>query len=161
MIFIALKIFLARILDVSIGTVRSVLSVKGHKYQAAVLAFFEVLIWFFVAREALNIPFSLIVPLAYSLGYATGTFIGGLLSDLIIKDNLMLLVITKRLSITYYLEKNGIRYSSLSLNNSYDDYKRLLLVIYLDNKKRSYIVNKVKNYDKEAIITYTNMKLAK
>ena len=54
MILTCLKIFLARIVDVSLGTIRTVLVVKGKSITPAVVAFFEVLIWFIVAREALN-----------------------------------------------------------------------------------------------------------
>ena len=41
-LLVCVKIFFGRILDVSIGTVRTVISVKGQKFAASVLAFFEV-----------------------------------------------------------------------------------------------------------------------
>ena len=53
LVFLCIKIFFARILDVSIGTVRTMIMVRGKMYITAILAFIEVFIWFLVAREAL------------------------------------------------------------------------------------------------------------
>ena len=52
---VCLSIFMARIVDVSIGVVRTIVMVKGSTKRAAILAFFEVLVWYMAAREALNI----------------------------------------------------------------------------------------------------------
>ena len=51
---LCLEVFVARILDVSIGVVRTMELVKEHTFRAVILAFFEVLIWFLVARQALS-----------------------------------------------------------------------------------------------------------
>ena len=96
-LLVCVKIFFGRILDVSIGTVRTVISVKGEKFAASVLAFFEVFIWYYVARSALNTPLtSVLVPISYSLGYATGTYIGTTLSRKAIKGNTSVQVITSK-----------------------------------------------------------------
>ena len=50
---IGLTVFFARFIDVSLGTMRVYLSVKGKKTFAAMLAFVEALIWFLVVRTAL------------------------------------------------------------------------------------------------------------
>lgn len=81
-LLLCIKIFFARILDVSIGTVRMLLIVRNKKLLGTLCAFIEVMIWFMVAREALNTELtSLFIPIAYSAGYATGTFIGATISD--------------------------------------------------------------------------------
>ena len=49
-----LEIFAARIIDVSLGTLRTVLFVKGKTIEPFIIAFFEVLVWYAVAKEALN-----------------------------------------------------------------------------------------------------------
>ena len=75
------KIFFARILDVTIATFRQNIMLKGKMFVGAFLAFLEILIWFFIAREALLIPIhNLWIPISYSLGYATGTLLGAYLS---------------------------------------------------------------------------------
>ena len=76
MLYICIKIFLARIVDVSLGTIRTVLVVKGKNITPAIVAFFEVLIWFYAAREALNTNIdSIFIPIFYAGGYAAGTYL--------------------------------------------------------------------------------------
>ena len=68
MLIICIKIFLTRILDVSLGTIRTILTVRNNKILASIICFFEVLIWFIVAREALVEIDNYLVPIFYSLG---------------------------------------------------------------------------------------------
>ena len=55
-ILLCIKIFFARILDVSISTIRTVFVLKGKTPIVAMLAFIEITIWFLIVREALNVP---------------------------------------------------------------------------------------------------------
>ena len=76
MFLICLKIFAARIVDVTLGTIRTITLVQGKTLKATFLAFFEVFIWFVIAREALNIELdSIVIPISYASGYALGTYI--------------------------------------------------------------------------------------
>ena len=73
---IPLLIFVARIFDVSIGTVRMIMVISGHRVASAALGFLEVLIWVLAlggAVEHLNNP---IAVLAFARGFSAGTLIG-------------------------------------------------------------------------------------
>lgn len=77
MIILCFKIFLARILDVTIGTIRTMFIVKGNKIIASIFAFFELIIWYYAAREALNTEInSILIPISYALGFGVGTYLG-------------------------------------------------------------------------------------
>ena len=90
-------IFFSRILDVSIGTVRTILTVRDNRKAAAALAFFEVMIWFLIVRKALNTnESSIFVAIAFAGGFASGTFIGGLVAKLIVPSNHLVQVITSK-----------------------------------------------------------------
>ena len=68
MALLCLKIFSARILDVSISTFRTMIMVRGEKIINAILAFIEVFIWFFAARSALTTNVNtILIPISYSL----------------------------------------------------------------------------------------------
>ena len=54
LLFLCLKIFFVRIIDVSMGTVATILTVKGKKILASVIGFIEILLWFLIVKEALN-----------------------------------------------------------------------------------------------------------
>ena len=89
-IILCIKIFLARIIDVSIGVIRTMELVKDHAIKAVILAFFEVLIWFLIAKEALTSnELNFLIAIFYSLGYACGTLIGAYLSKLLIPMQLI------------------------------------------------------------------------
>ena len=77
MLIICLKIFLVRIVDVSLGTVRTIFMIKEKKVVAALIAFVEVFIWFVIVQEALSLlEKNMFVAVAYAGGFSVGTFIG-------------------------------------------------------------------------------------
>ncbi len=78
---LCLKVYIGKVLEVSISCFRTVLMVKGKALLTAALAVIEGLIWFLVIREALvfeavTIYVLIFIALSYALGYATGNFIG-------------------------------------------------------------------------------------
>ncbi|NLM43798.1 MAG: DUF2179 domain-containing protein [Clostridiales bacterium] len=77
----ALLIFLARISDVSIGTLRTILLVKGNRKIAAFLGFFEVLIYLIVLSNVVGNLNKPILIVAYCLGYASGNLVGGKIEE--------------------------------------------------------------------------------
>jgi len=77
----AFLIFLARITDVSIGTLRTILLVKGNKRIAAFLGFFEVLIYLIVLGNVVGNLNKPILIFAYCLGYACGNLVGGKIEE--------------------------------------------------------------------------------
>lgn len=71
-----LVIFCLRIVDVSLSTVRILLSVRGHKRIVPVIGLVEVLIWLFAAGNAMRNLESGWHVLGYATGYATGNAVG-------------------------------------------------------------------------------------
>lgn len=81
MILTALFILLARVIDVSLGTIRILLLMQGSRLYAAIIGFFEFLIYIFILGtvvQHLDNPLNLIT---YSLGFALGNFIGSLFEE--------------------------------------------------------------------------------
>ena len=54
LLILCFKIFFVRIIDVSLGTFRTMETVKGKTKEATIIGFFELLIWFLIVKEALN-----------------------------------------------------------------------------------------------------------
>jgi uncharacterized protein YebE (UPF0316 family) len=70
-------IFFARVCDVSLGTVRTIITVQGRSVLAFFLGLFEVLIWItIVSTVVLQIKESPILVVFYAFGYATGNVVG-------------------------------------------------------------------------------------
>jgi uncharacterized protein YebE (UPF0316 family) len=80
-VILPILIFLSRIADVSIGTVRVILVSRRLKYLAPVAGFFEVLIWILVIGQIMKHLASPLCYVAYAGGFATGNFIGILIAE--------------------------------------------------------------------------------
>ena len=94
---LCIKIFFARICDVTLGTLRTIFTVKGKTIIAGIIAFIEVFIWFLVAKEALNTDVSSIfIVISYAGGYATGTILGTFISKKFINSLISVEVITTK-----------------------------------------------------------------
>lgn len=72
----ALLIFSLRIVDVSLGTLRIGMLVRGKHTVAGALSFFESLIWLLAAAKVLSTLDSPLQFVAYAGGYASGTMLG-------------------------------------------------------------------------------------
>lgn len=71
-----LAIFLARVMDVSLGTMRIIFTARGKYTLAPLLGFVEVFIWIVAVSQLVRNIHNLIAYLAYAAGFAAGTFIG-------------------------------------------------------------------------------------
>ena len=69
-------IFIARVLDVSLGTIRIVFVSRGKKVLAPIFGFFEVLIWLLAIGQIMKNMTNAACYLAYGIGFATGNFVG-------------------------------------------------------------------------------------
>jgi uncharacterized protein YebE (UPF0316 family) len=70
-------IFFARVLDVSIGTVRTIVTVQGRTTIAFCLAVIETVIWILVVSAVINqVKDAPILIAFYSVGFATGNVVG-------------------------------------------------------------------------------------
>jgi uncharacterized protein YebE (UPF0316 family) len=77
---LGIGIFALRIVDVSIGTVRTISVVQGHTGVAVFLGFFEVIIWIMaVAQVVSRIDTQPWLAPFYAGGYATGVGVGMLI----------------------------------------------------------------------------------
>jgi len=76
-----LLILLARVLDVSLATVRMLLVVRGKKYPAAAVGFVEATVYIAVLSRIMQNLSDPMKVLAYGLGFASGTLLGGFLEE--------------------------------------------------------------------------------
>jgi uncharacterized protein YebE (UPF0316 family) len=93
----ALFIFFARITDVSMGTLRMILLVKGQRKIAALIGFFEVMIYLIVLGKVVgNINKPLLI-IAYCLGYASGNYVGSKIEEKLSIGRLLVQIIVKEI----------------------------------------------------------------
>jgi uncharacterized protein YebE (UPF0316 family) len=79
--FQMLFIIVARICDVSMGTLRVAFIARGRKYFAAACGFTEVFIWIVVVSRILTGEQHLLTYVAYAFGFTCGTLVGMLIEE--------------------------------------------------------------------------------
>lgn len=159
MLFLCIKIFFARILDVSLGTVRTIFTVKGKNVIASLIGFIEICIWFTIVREALNTDeTSLWIMVSYAAGYATGTYIGGKLSNKIIKTNLSVQVITSNLKLAELLRSAGYAVSLINIQGQVETTDKYMLFIEIRNKNLTHLKEFIRQNDDKAFVVVNETK---
>jgi uncharacterized protein YebE (UPF0316 family) len=95
-IVLPLLIFLARICDQAIGTIRILFISRGDKWISPILGFIEVIIWVLAIRQILHNLSNVVGYVAYAGGFATGNFIGILLEERIAMGKRIVQIITQK-----------------------------------------------------------------
>lgn len=159
MFILCLKIFFVRILDVSLGTIRTMFVVRGKKSISSMIGFFEILVWFLVVKEALQTESnSIFIAISYSLGFATGNYIGALLSDKLITGNVSVQVFTNNNNLEKILREHGYGVSSVVYTGYEEEAHKHMLFINVDKKKEKALRELIKKNDKEAFIIVNETK---
>ncbi len=157
---LCLKIFLGRTTDVSFGTIRMIMTVKGKNLLAALIGFFEVTIWFLIVQDALNNDFnSLWIVVAYAGGYATGTYVGGLLARLFVKTKLAIQIIIheENAHVVETLREHGYAVSVLTAKGV-EDSGKLMLFLEIDECHLPELKELIKNSDQKAFMVVNETK---
>ncbi|MFN2380110.1 MAG: DUF2179 domain-containing protein [Bacteroidales bacterium] len=88
-------IFIARIADVSLGTLRIMFVAKGMRRVAPIIGFFEVFIWILAISRVFQNLDNWIAYIAYAGGFATGNYLGMVLEERLALGHEMIRIITK------------------------------------------------------------------
>lgn len=93
-ILLPVFIFFARVLDVSINTIRIIYVLSGKKYMATVLGFFESLIWLLAIRQIFEHLDNVYSYIAYPAGFACGILVGMKIEERIALGKLVVRIIS-------------------------------------------------------------------
>ena len=156
------KIFLGRLVDVTLATMVTLYIVKNKRLTAAIIGFIDVFIWFVVVREALvTESTSLLIPFFYAGGYACGTLLGSKISSKTIKSIITVSIITSDIdAVSQLLLDNKIGGTILKgtgLNSKEDSY---IIFSQIDGNKLKKLETIVKKEDPSAFIVVTESKEA-
>jgi len=94
-VILPLLIFLARVCDVTMETIRIVFISKGIRVLAAVIAFFEIVIWLLAVEVVMKDLANITNFLAFALGFVIETFVG-----IVVDEKLSLGMVIRRIVTT-------------------------------------------------------------
>lgn len=156
-----LLIMLARVVDVSLGTLRTLLLVRGKRLQAAVAGFFEVIVYILALKQVFQTLDQPISILAYALGFALGNYCGSLLEERLIQGYLTVQAITlhnpEELAATLRSEGFGVTV----ISGMGKEGTRQLLNIVLPRNKLGKLYSLVEGWDSHAFVTVFDARAAR
>lgn len=155
-----LLIFCARILDVSIATVRIVFVFGGRKNLAPILGFVESFIWLLAIGQIMAHLTDWISYFAYAGGYAAGTYIGMFIEEKLALGKVVVRVITKRDAneLIYRLRESKYSVTTMDAKGKHGD----VSIIYMVTERTDVneLISIVKQYNPRAFYTIEGIKHA-
>ncbi|MCF7925404.1 MAG: DUF5698 domain-containing protein [Candidatus Izimaplasma sp.] len=153
-------IFIIKVFEVSISTLRIVLITKDERLKGSIIAFFEVVLWLLiitaVLKDITEDPFKVVV---YALGFAVGNYLGSWLENYLGTGNASVEVICKRSDakiITKALRENGHGVTSVSAKGMRT--AREILLLYISRKEIQKTVKQIQAINKDVVITIHDIK---
>jgi len=154
-------IFCAKLVEVTIATLRNVLINRGHRKIGAVLAFFEVLIWLFVVSIVLNdITSDYFKVFIYCFAFACGNFMGSVLEEkLAIGMSVMDIYVTNEITarqLADVLRENGFGVTTIDSRGKENEIT--IMKVYLKRKQITEATKLVKDIAPSAIVSISDIK---
>jgi uncharacterized protein YebE (UPF0316 family) len=158
--FIYILIFSAKIIEVSLTTVRTVLITRGEKFYASLIGFVEVLIWLYVISSVIiGIDKEPLKMVTYALGFACGNYIGCILEE---KLALGLITINAIVSekdgeaLAEMLRAENVGVTIVQAEGLKEDKK--MLILHVKRKRKHAIVTLIQNSNINAVISLMDTK---
>jgi uncharacterized protein YebE (UPF0316 family) len=149
-----LLIFVAKIIEVTIGTMRIILISKGYRKQGTALAVVEILLWVFIASSVIQgVSETPIKGIVYSVGFALGVYVGSFIENRVAVGKILLQVISDKVGadmIMRILRANGHGVTSMDAQGKDSD--RTVLMVFANRKNKQTIINLIKDADEKALV---------
>jgi len=151
-------IFLARVCDVSINTVRIIFVMHGKKFLAPMLGFFEAFIWLMAIRQIITNIDAFYSYFAYAGGFATGTFLGMVIEEKLALGKVVVRVITQNPvnELIVFLREKGYRYTNLDAEAN--ERKVNVLFSVIKREELPEYIGIIKKYNPQAYYTVEGVK---
>lgn len=156
--FNCLLIFFVRIIDVSLGTVRTMILIRGHKLVGSIIGFIEITVWFLVVRSALTEATNYWIVFAYAAGFATGNFVGTMIEGKLAIGNASVQVITRgiREDLVKKIRDAGFAVSTVKTEGK--DGTNLLLIIEINRKKIETVKTIIREVAPDSFVTVSDIR---
>ncbi|MDD5723985.1 MAG: DUF2179 domain-containing protein [Syntrophales bacterium] len=160
-VIIPVLIALARVIDVTLGTIRIIYISRGMKLLAPIFGFFEILIWLIAIGQIMQNLSNPVYYLAYAIGFAGGNLVGIFVEERLAVGRVILRIITQRdaTALVDYLRSSGYGVTTVEAEGATGPVKLIFTVI--DRKKVESVVSSVQTYNPRAFYSIEDVRLVK
>jgi uncharacterized protein YebE (UPF0316 family) len=150
----AILIFCLRIVDVSVGTVRVIYTIRGLRVLAATLGFFESLVWIYaISRLVAAVNESPMNMLAWAIGFATGTALGITLEQWIASGSVLMRIISVEKYSQLLTRLREMQFGVTTVRGEGRDGQILILFVMMPRKHAKSAVREIEQLDPDAFVT--------
>lgn len=153
-------IFFAKVFEVSLMTLRTVLVTKGEKVYGALIGIVEVSIWIVLTSTVLaglkEDPFKMVV---YALGFATGIFLGSTIEEKLAIGLITMQVIVSKDEgevLTADLREKGVGVTVVE-GQGLSEVKSILM-LHIQRKRKNEIIRRIVKAVPGAVISASDLK---
>jgi len=152
-VLLPLLIFLARITDVSINTIRIIYVLGGRRTTATLLGFFESFVWLMAIRQIFEHLDNWICYVAYPGGFAMGILVGMMIEERIAYGKVIVRIITRKdvAELISFLNQNQFRYTKVNADGP--DGSESLVFTVLERERLEDLLSKMKSILPSAFYT--------
>lgn len=156
--WIPVVIFFARICDVSLGTLRIQFVSRSMSFRAALLGFFEVLIWIVVVAQLIQHLNNWVNFVAYAGGFAAGTYLGITFENKLKVGTVLIRVITNAEAgrLIDRLKEAGFRITRLEAKGGQGPVEIIFMVV--KRKRWNEAVEIIESFDTDAFYSIEDVK---
>ncbi|MBC8109151.1 MAG: DUF2179 domain-containing protein [Anaerolineae bacterium] len=153
---IAFGIFLLRICDVSIGTVRTLFTIRGYKLISFCLGVVESAIWIFAISRVMKYISggeSMLNIIGWAFGFATGTVTGITLEKWIGSGTVLVRIISKNHAIRLKEHLHSERFGVTAVQGQGYEGNVLVIFVVSPRRREADVLSAVRHVDPDAFIT--------
>ncbi len=160
LIILPLLIFTARVLDMTLDTIRIIFVSRGRKFLATFFGFFEIIIWLFAIGQIMQNLTNITYYLAYAGGFATGVFVGISIEEKMAMGTVVVRVITKReaTELVEYLKSEGYGVTSFDGQGATGQVK--LIYTTIRRRDADIVVGMIKRFNPKAFFSIEEVRSA-
>jgi uncharacterized protein YebE (UPF0316 family) len=159
-VIMPILIFLARICDQSIGTMRIIFVSKGKRNIAPILGFFEVLIWITAISKIMQNLDNYVNYIAYAAGFATGNLVGMIIEERLAMGIQMIRVFANERGqeLVNILNINGYGATSVEAHGARE--KVHLIYTIVQRNELGKVIELINSFNPKAFYTIEDVKAA-
>jgi uncharacterized protein YebE (UPF0316 family) len=157
-VLVPILIFVARVCDVSLGTIRIIFISKGIKYLAPLVGFFEILIWLLAINQIFQDFSNVYYYIFYAGGFAIGNLVGIVIDEKLSIGTVGIRIITRldANDLIVALKKIKIGLTVLDADGPNGRVKIIFTVVNRQNISK--IINMVKKYNPKAFYSIEDIR---
>ncbi|MDP8227255.1 MAG: DUF2179 domain-containing protein [Candidatus Celaenobacter polaris] len=152
-------IFISRVLDVSLGTLRIIFVNRGMKYIAPIIGFFEVLIWLIVIGHIMQNLTNVTNYIAYASGFAMGNFVGIFMEQKLAVGIVLLRIITMKNAKELIAHFRGLGYRVTNVPAEANAGKVEIIFLPVKRKDIRSVITAIKRFNENALYTFEDVRV--